>query len=127
MEHHTSTHTVHLNGMLFVYIRMCNITPSVRLEFSWASVELTRTEYIICESQGSVSLTIQRKGNVQDSSYVTVQVLRIALFVYLIIFYSSAEKDLYIQVYIFFFISIGERTNSICWKGFYTSFIFDSV
>ncbi|XDV17566.1 hypothetical protein PO909_023405 [Leuciscus waleckii] len=48
--------------------------PSHKLEFSWASVELTRTEYIICESQGSVSLTIQRKGNVQDSSYVTVQV-----------------------------------------------------
>uniref|UniRef100_A0A8C1Q760 Fras1 related extracellular matrix 1a n=1 Tax=Cyprinus carpio TaxID=7962 RepID=A0A8C1Q760_CYPCA len=53
---------------------MCNVILSVRLEFSWASVQLSRTEYVICESQGSVSLTIQRKGNVQDSSYVTVQV-----------------------------------------------------
>ncbi|XP_067257479.1 FRAS1-related extracellular matrix protein 1a isoform X2 [Chanodichthys erythropterus] len=54
-----------------------NTGPSHKLEFSWASVELTRTEYIICESQGSVSLTIQRKGNVQDSSYVTVKVKEI--------------------------------------------------
>ncbi|XP_077057949.1 FRAS1-related extracellular matrix protein 1a isoform X2 [Siphateles boraxobius] len=58
--------------------------PSHKLEFSWASVELTRTEYIICESQGSVSLTIQRKGNVQDSSYVTVQVKELT---------ASAGKD----------------------------------
>ncbi|XP_056096314.1 FRAS1-related extracellular matrix protein 1a isoform X1 [Rhinichthys klamathensis goyatoka] len=57
---------------------------SHKLEFSWASVELTRTEYIICESQGSVSLTIQRKGNVQDSSYVTVQVKELT---------ASAGKD----------------------------------
>lgn len=73
MEHYTSTRTVHLNG-IFLCMLGLYIIPSVRLEFSWASVELTRTEYIICESQGSVSLTIQRKGNVQDSSYVTVQV-----------------------------------------------------
>ncbi|ROL41249.1 FRAS1-related extracellular matrix protein 1 [Anabarilius grahami] len=61
-----------------------NTGPSHKLEFSWASVELTRTEYIICESQGSVSLTIQRKGNVQDSSYVTVQVKELT---------ASARKD----------------------------------
>ncbi|KAK7169865.1 hypothetical protein R3I94_000184 [Phoxinus phoxinus] len=58
--------------------------PSHKLEFSWASVELTRSEYIICESKGSVSLTIQRKGNVQDSSYVTVQVKELT---------ASAGKD----------------------------------
>uniref|UniRef100_A0A8C1D6Q4 FRAS1-related extracellular matrix protein 1 n=1 Tax=Cyprinus carpio carpio TaxID=630221 RepID=A0A8C1D6Q4_CYPCA len=63
---------------------MCDILPSVRLEFSWASVHLSRTEYVICESQGSVSLTIQRKGNVQDSSYVTVQVKELT---------ASAGKD----------------------------------
>lgn len=98
--YYTSTHTVHLNGMLFVCIRMCNITPSVRLEFSWASVELTRTEYIICESQGSVSLTIQRKGNVQDSSYVTVQVLRIAsLVVVYLIFFFFTYSGIYICIF----------------------------
>lgn len=80
---------------MFLCILGLYIIPSVRLEFSWASVELTRTEYVICESQGSVSLTIQRKGNVQDSSYVTVQVYHIALFVmgYLVVFYSSAIKE----------------------------------
>uniref|UniRef100_A0A8C1JDA4 FRAS1-related extracellular matrix protein 1 n=1 Tax=Cyprinus carpio TaxID=7962 RepID=A0A8C1JDA4_CYPCA len=64
--------------------RMCDILPSVRLKLSWASVHLSRTEYVICESQGSVSLTIQRKGNVQDSSYVTVQVKELT---------ASAGKD----------------------------------
>ncbi|XP_059394648.1 FRAS1-related extracellular matrix protein 1a [Carassius carassius] len=61
-----------------------NTGASHKLEFSWASVQLTRTEYVICESQGSVSLTIQRKGNVQDSSYVTVQVKELT---------ASAGKD----------------------------------
>ncbi|XP_067274903.1 FRAS1-related extracellular matrix protein 1a isoform X2 [Pseudorasbora parva] len=61
-----------------------NTGPSHKLEFSWASVELTGTDYIICESQGSVSLTIQRKGNLQDSSYVTVQVKELT---------ASAGKD----------------------------------
>ncbi|XP_058637530.1 FRAS1-related extracellular matrix protein 1a [Onychostoma macrolepis] len=57
-----------------------NTGASLKLEFSWASVQLTRTEYAICESLGSVSLTIQRKGNVQDSSYVTVQVKDLTAF-----------------------------------------------
>uniref|UniRef100_A0A672MFC2 FRAS1-related extracellular matrix protein 1 n=1 Tax=Sinocyclocheilus grahami TaxID=75366 RepID=A0A672MFC2_SINGR len=61
-----------------------NTGASHKLEFSWASVQLTRTEYVICENQGSVSLTIQRKGNVQDSSYVTVQVKELT---------ASAGKD----------------------------------
>ncbi|XP_016405558.1 FRAS1-related extracellular matrix protein 1a [Sinocyclocheilus rhinocerous] len=61
-----------------------NTGASHKLEFSWASVHLSRTEYVICESQGSVSLTIQRKGNVQDSSYVTVQVKELT---------ASAGKD----------------------------------
>ncbi|RXN31842.1 FRAS1-related extracellular matrix 1 [Labeo rohita] len=61
-----------------------NTGASHKLEFSWASVQLTRTEYVICESQGSVALTIQRKGNVQDSSYVTVQVKELT---------ASAGKD----------------------------------
>uniref|UniRef100_A0A8C1Q2N5 FRAS1-related extracellular matrix protein 1 n=1 Tax=Cyprinus carpio TaxID=7962 RepID=A0A8C1Q2N5_CYPCA len=61
-----------------------NTGASHKLEFSWASVQLSRTEYVICESQGSVSLTIQRKGNVQDSSYVTVQVKELT---------ASAGKD----------------------------------
>lgn len=45
-----------------------------RLEFSWASVELTKTEYRVCEGKGPLSLTVQRKGNMQDSSYVTLKV-----------------------------------------------------
>ncbi|XP_056318384.1 FRAS1-related extracellular matrix protein 1a [Danio aesculapii] len=61
-----------------------NTGPSHKLNFSWASVELTSTEYTVCESHGSVSLTIQRKGNMQDSSYVTIQVKELT---------ASAGKD----------------------------------
>ncbi|KAK1796819.1 hypothetical protein P4O66_000910 [Electrophorus voltai] len=51
-----------------------NTGPSHKLEFSWARVELTETEHHVCEDQGALSLTIQRKGNTQDSTYVTVKV-----------------------------------------------------
>ncbi|KAG7497769.1 FRAS1-related extracellular matrix 1 isoform X1 [Solea senegalensis] len=44
------------------------------LEFSWSSVELSQAQLSACEEQGSVSLDIVRKGNLAESSYVTVQV-----------------------------------------------------
>ncbi|KAK2860526.1 hypothetical protein Q7C36_004692 [Tachysurus vachellii] len=51
-----------------------NTGSSHKLEFSWASVELTKTELRVCEGKGPLSLTVQRKGNMQDSSYVTLKV-----------------------------------------------------
>ncbi|KAL7880187.1 hypothetical protein SRHO_G00024410 [Serrasalmus rhombeus] len=51
-----------------------NTGPSHKLEFSWARIELTKTEHRVCEGQGPLSVTIQRDGNMQDSSYVTVKV-----------------------------------------------------
>ncbi|KAF5895047.1 FRAS1-related extracellular matrix protein 1, partial [Clarias magur] len=51
-----------------------NTGPSHKLEFSWASVELTKTEYRVCEGKGPLSLTVQRRGNMQDSSYVMLKV-----------------------------------------------------
>ncbi|TSL34592.1 FRAS1-related extracellular matrix protein 1 [Bagarius yarrelli] len=51
-----------------------NTGPPHRLEFSWASIELTKTEFRVCEGKGPLSLTVQRKGNSQDSSYVTLKV-----------------------------------------------------
>ncbi|TRY97444.1 hypothetical protein DNTS_033831 [Danionella cerebrum] len=50
-----------------------NTGPSHRMEFSWAEVQFSSSEFIVCEAQGSVSLTIQRKGNLLESSYVTVK------------------------------------------------------
>lgn len=55
-----------------------------RLEFSWASVELTKTEYRVCEGKGPLSVTVQRKGNMQDSSYVTLKVKKVALYLQLV-------------------------------------------
>ncbi|XP_022534044.2 FRAS1-related extracellular matrix protein 1a isoform X1 [Astyanax mexicanus] len=54
-----------------------NTGSAHKLEFSWARVELTKTEHSVCEGQGPLSLTIQRTGNMQDSSYITVKVKEI--------------------------------------------------
>lgn len=47
---------------------------SRRLEFSWSCVELSLQTYFVCEEQGTVSLDIIRKGNLAESSYITVKV-----------------------------------------------------
>lgn len=47
---------------------------SCRLEFSWSSVELSQSQYSVCEGQGAVLLDIHRKGNLAESSYITVKV-----------------------------------------------------
>uniref|UniRef100_A0A8D3B9R2 FRAS1-related extracellular matrix protein 1 n=1 Tax=Scophthalmus maximus TaxID=52904 RepID=A0A8D3B9R2_SCOMX len=51
-----------------------NTGPSHILELSWSSVELSQPELSLCEEQGSVSLDIYRKGNLAESSYITVKV-----------------------------------------------------
>nr|XP_020450558.1 FRAS1-related extracellular matrix protein 1 isoform X2 [Monopterus albus] len=51
-----------------------NTAPSHILEFSWSSVELSQPQYSVCEGQGAVSLDIIRKGNLAESSYITVKV-----------------------------------------------------
>ncbi|XP_040887458.1 FRAS1-related extracellular matrix protein 1a [Toxotes jaculatrix] len=51
-----------------------NTGPSHTLEFSWSSVELSQPEYCVCEEQGGISLDIIRKGNLAESSYITVKV-----------------------------------------------------
>ncbi|KAM9718007.1 FRAS1-related extracellular matrix protein 1a isoform 1-T1 [Menidia menidia] len=44
------------------------------LEFRWSSVELSQSEWAACEGKGTVSIDIVRKGNLAESSYVTIQV-----------------------------------------------------
>uniref|UniRef100_A0A671UFE7 FRAS1-related extracellular matrix protein 1 n=1 Tax=Sparus aurata TaxID=8175 RepID=A0A671UFE7_SPAAU len=51
-----------------------NTGPSHILEFSWSSVELSQPEYSVCEEQGTISLDIIRRGNLAESSYITVKV-----------------------------------------------------
>ena len=46
----------------------------IRLELGWSRVELSGSEYCVCEGQGSVSLDILRSGNTEESSYVTIKV-----------------------------------------------------
>lgn len=40
-------------------------------------MELSFQSYFVCEEQGSISLEIIRKGNLAESSYVTVEVSRL--------------------------------------------------
>lgn len=47
-----------------------------RLDFRWSSVELSLQSHFVCEEQGVVALDMIRKGNLAESSYVTVQVSR---------------------------------------------------
>ncbi|XP_055369067.1 FRAS1-related extracellular matrix protein 1a isoform X2 [Betta splendens] len=51
-----------------------NTAPPQTLEFSWSSVELSQPRVSVCEGQGAVSLGIIRKGNLAESSYITVKV-----------------------------------------------------
>ncbi|XP_019955749.2 FRAS1-related extracellular matrix protein 1a isoform X1 [Paralichthys olivaceus] len=51
-----------------------NTGPSHILEFSWSSVELSLSQLSVCEEQGGVLLDIIRKGNLAESSYITVKV-----------------------------------------------------
>ncbi|XP_026182676.1 FRAS1-related extracellular matrix protein 1a isoform X2 [Mastacembelus armatus] len=51
-----------------------NTAPSHILEFSWSRVELSQPQYSVCEGQGVVSMDIIRKGNLAESSYITVKV-----------------------------------------------------
>ncbi|KAK7910238.1 hypothetical protein WMY93_014922 [Mugilogobius chulae] len=51
-----------------------NTGPSHTLELSWARLELSEARLSVCEQQGTVSVDIIRKGNLAESSYVTVKV-----------------------------------------------------
>ncbi|CAL8326972.1 unnamed protein product [Lota lota] len=61
-----------------------NVGPSHTLELQWSSVELSQSQYSVCEDQGTVSLEVTRKGNLAESSYVTVKVKEIT---------ATADKD----------------------------------
>ncbi|CAB1345182.1 unnamed protein product [Coregonus sp. 'balchen'] len=51
-----------------------NTGPSHTLELKWSRVELAVSEYQACEDQGTVSLDVLRKGNMAESSYITIKV-----------------------------------------------------
>ncbi|XP_068443909.1 FRAS1-related extracellular matrix protein 1a isoform X1 [Clinocottus analis] len=51
-----------------------NTGPPHIIQFSWSSIELSQPEYSVCEEQAAISLDLVRKGNLAESSYVTVKV-----------------------------------------------------
>ncbi|XP_077401536.1 FRAS1-related extracellular matrix protein 1a [Vanacampus margaritifer] len=51
-----------------------NTGPSHILQLKWSSVELSQGQYCVNEEQKRVSVEIIRKGNIAESSYVTVKV-----------------------------------------------------
>ncbi|XP_061620275.1 FRAS1-related extracellular matrix protein 1a [Phyllopteryx taeniolatus] len=51
-----------------------NTGPSCILQLNWSRVELSQAEYCVNEEENRVSVEIIRKGNIAESSYVTVKV-----------------------------------------------------
>uniref|UniRef100_UPI0037E8F5E3 FRAS1-related extracellular matrix protein 1a n=1 Tax=Semicossyphus pulcher TaxID=241346 RepID=UPI0037E8F5E3 len=51
-----------------------NTGPSHTLEFGWSIVDLSQQQLSVCEDRRTVSLDITRRGNLAESSYVTVKV-----------------------------------------------------
>lgn len=51
-----------------------NTGPSHTLQLSWARLDFSEPHYSVCEQQGAVSIDIIRKGNLAESSYVSVKV-----------------------------------------------------
>ncbi|XP_053199816.1 FRAS1-related extracellular matrix protein 1a [Scomber japonicus] len=51
-----------------------NAGPSHILELSWSSVELSQPQYSVCEERRAFSMDIIRRGNLAESSYITVKV-----------------------------------------------------
>ncbi|KAG7255643.1 hypothetical protein CRUP_008469 [Coryphaenoides rupestris] len=54
-----------------------NVGAPHTLELRWSSMELSQSRYSVCEDQGTVSLEVTRKGNLAESSYVSVKVKEI--------------------------------------------------
>ncbi|XP_034532908.1 FRAS1-related extracellular matrix protein 1a [Notolabrus celidotus] len=65
-----------------------NTGSSHILEFSWSTVELSQSQVSVCEDRRTVSLDISRKGNLAESSYVTVKVKEVT---------ATAGKDFLIS------------------------------
>ncbi|XP_015200443.2 FRAS1-related extracellular matrix protein 1a isoform X2 [Lepisosteus oculatus] len=61
-----------------------NSGASQILDFKWSRTEFSQTEYKVCEDVGVMSLTIERKGNTRESSFVSVKINEIT---------ASAGKD----------------------------------
>ncbi|KAF3836792.1 hypothetical protein F7725_004256 [Dissostichus mawsoni] len=55
-----------------------NTGPPHILKFSWSTVELSQPEYSVSEEHRTLSLDIIRKGNLAESSYITVEVKEVS-------------------------------------------------
>uniref|UniRef100_A0A3P9HTD0 FRAS1-related extracellular matrix protein 1 n=1 Tax=Oryzias latipes TaxID=8090 RepID=A0A3P9HTD0_ORYLA len=51
-----------------------NIGPSHILKFTWSSVEFSQEDFSACEQQGTLAVDIVRRGNLAESSFVTIMV-----------------------------------------------------
>lgn len=49
-----------------------------RFDMSWSRVEFERKEMVACENVGRLSVTLRRRGNLQQSAYVSIQVREIS-------------------------------------------------
>uniref|UniRef100_H2N2B6 FRAS1-related extracellular matrix protein 1 n=1 Tax=Oryzias latipes TaxID=8090 RepID=H2N2B6_ORYLA len=51
-----------------------NMGPSHILKFTWSSVEFSQPDFSACEQQGTLTVDIVRRGNLAESSFVSITV-----------------------------------------------------
>uniref|UniRef100_A0A3P9KP61 FRAS1-related extracellular matrix protein 1 n=1 Tax=Oryzias latipes TaxID=8090 RepID=A0A3P9KP61_ORYLA len=51
-----------------------NMGPSHILKFTWSSVEFSQPDFSACEQQGALTVDIVRRGNLAESSFVSIMV-----------------------------------------------------
>ncbi|PRD30456.1 UNVERIFIED_CONTAM: Frem1 [Trichonephila clavipes] len=58
-----------------VSVNESTFATEYRMDFQWAVVYFPHAEYSVCEDSGSLNIIIQRSGNVNVSSYVTISAI----------------------------------------------------
>ncbi|XP_055926402.1 FRAS1-related extracellular matrix protein 1-like isoform X1 [Argiope bruennichi] len=58
-----------------VSVNESTFSKEYRMDFQWAVVFFPYAEYSVCEDSGSLNIAIQRSGNVNISSYVTISAI----------------------------------------------------
>ncbi|CAL1281073.1 unnamed protein product [Larinioides sclopetarius] len=62
-------------GPNIVSVNESTFSTEYRMDFQWAVVYFPYAEYSVCEDSGSLNIAIQRSGNINVSSYVTISAI----------------------------------------------------
>lgn len=55
-----------------------NSLDEIRYELSWSTVEFTKTDIVVCEDVGTLSVTLQRKGAIKNMAFVGISIREVS-------------------------------------------------